>query len=252
MSELVYEKKGNVAYITLNRPQRLNAVSRDLAAELEAALAEYDQDSDLWAAIITGSGEKSFSVGADLKDEKHLVDPEKWEASFVRNLFSVKKPLIAAINGYCLGAGFTIAMACDIRLASENAQLGTPDQKLNTVDCAASILLSQMIPASIAMEILFTGDSISAREAYRVGLVNRVVSPDNLMTAAEKIAAKICQNGPLALKVVKALHRSASSLTIDESVALFEALAYKVLRSEDTKEGVTAFLEKRKPVWQGK
>ena len=252
MTELLYEKREHIASITLNRPQRLNAISRDLAAALEKSLAEYDNDPDLWACILTGAGEKSFSVGADLKDEKHLLDPEKWEAAFVRNLFSIKKPLIAAINGYCLGAGFTIALACDIRIASENARLGTPDQKLNTVDCAASILLSHVIPSSTAMEILFTGDPIDAKEAYRVGLVSRVVPPETLMPEADKIAYKICENGPMALKVCKELDRRARSLTIDESVKLFEAMAYKVLRSEDTKEGITAFLEKRKPVWQGK
>ena len=251
MSELEYEKKDHIAYITLNRPERLNAISRDLAAALEEALAEYDTDPDLWACIVTGAGEKSFSVGADLKDEKHHFDPEKWEAAFVRNLFSVKKPIIAAINGYCLGAGFTVALACDIRIASKNAKLGTPDQKLNTVDCAASILLSHLIPSSTAMEILFTGDPIDAQEAHRVGLVSRIVSPEKLMAEAEKIANKICENGPMALKVCKELDRRARSLTIDESVELFEAMAYKVLRSEDTKEGVTAFLEKRKPVWKG-
>ena len=252
MSELLYEKKEHIAYITLNRPERLNAISRDLAAALEESLAAYDHDPGLWACILTGAGEKSFSVGADLKDEKHLFDPEKWEAGFVRNLFFIKKPLIAAINGYCLGAGFTVALACDIRIASENARLGTPDQKLNTVDCAASILLSHVIPSSTAMEILFTGDPIDANEAHRVGLVSRVVPPETLMTEADRIANKICENGPMALKVCKELDRRSRSMTIDESVELFEAMAYKVLRSEDTKEGITAFLEKRKPVWKGK
>jgi enoyl-CoA hydratase/carnithine racemase len=190
MSELLYEKNEHIACITLNRPERLNAISRDLASALEASLAEYDNDPDLWACIITGAGEKSFSVGADLKDEKHLFEPEKWEAAFVRNLFSIQKPLIAAINGYCLGAGFTAALACDIRIASENAKLGTPDQKLNTVDCAASILLSHLIPSSTAMEILFTGDPIDAAEAHRVGLVSRVAAPEDLMAEAEDIAAK--------------------------------------------------------------
>jgi enoyl-CoA hydratase/carnithine racemase len=252
MTELLYEKNEHIAYITLNRPERLNAISRDLAAALVDSLAEYDNDPDLWACIITGAGDKSFSVGADLKDEKHLFDPEKWEAAFARNLFSIQKPLIAAINGYCLGAGFMVALACDIRIAAENARLGTPDQKLNTVDCAASILLSHVIPSSTAMEILFTGDPIDAKEAHRVGLVSRIVPPEKLMTEAGNIANKICENGPMALKVCKELNKRAGSLTIDESVALFEAMAYKVLRSEDTKEGITAFLEKRKPIWKGK
>jgi len=252
MSELKFEIKQHIAWITLNRPAKLNAISRDLAAALLEALRSYDAQPDLWACIITGAGDKSFSVGADLKDEKHLVEPEKWEAGFVRALFTVQKPLVAAINGYCLGAGFAVALACDIRIASQNARLGTPDQKLNTVDCAASILLSQCIPSSSAMEILFTGDPIDAGEAYRLGLVSRIVPAGQLMAEADRIAGKICENGPLALKVCKRLNRRTRSLTLDESLALFEALAYKTLRSEDTREGITAFLEKRKPIWKGR
>jgi enoyl-CoA hydratase/carnithine racemase len=252
MTDVLYETGEHIACVTLNRPQRLNAISIDLAAALTESLDRYDRDPDLWACIITGAGEKSFSVGADLKDKGFLHDPEKWEAAFVRSLFAIRKPLIAAVNGYCLGGGFTVALACDIRIASEGARFGTPDQKLNTVDCAASILLSQVIPASTAMEILFTGDPIDAKEAHRLGLVSRIVGPDRLMPQAYKIAAKICDNGPMALKVCKQLNQQARSLTIDESVALFEAMAYQVLRSEDTREGITAFLEKRKPVWKGK
>lgn len=252
MSILIYEKAGHVVTITLNRPQKLNAMSRNLASELEKALAGFDDDPELWVAVITGSGDRSFCVGADLKDPEHLVEPEKWEASYMKKLFSVKKPLIAAVNGYCLGGGFTVALACDIRIASENASFGTPDQKLNTVDCAASLLLSHFIPHAIAMEILFTGDPIDAREAYRVGLVNQVTPAAELLSAATKMANKICNNGPLALKACKTLNRKGRTLVIDDGVALFQALVPSVLNSEDTREGITAFIEKRKPVWKGK
>ena len=158
--------------------------------------------------------------------------------------------MIAAVNGYCLGAGFSIALACDIRIASENARFGTPDQKLNTVDCAASVLLSRYIPAAVAMEILFTGEPIEAQEAYRIGLVNRVVPFSELINTSEEFARKICQNGPLALWACKEINKRAHAMAIDDSASLFEALAGNVLKSEDTKEGIMAFLEKRKPRWQ--
>jgi enoyl-CoA hydratase/carnithine racemase len=252
MGILEFETKDRVAWIKLNRPERMNAVSRDLATALLARLAEFDNDPDLWVAVITGSGEKAFSVGADLKDEKHLEASEAWEADYVRRLFSVSKPMIAAVNGHCLGAGLTIALACDIRIASETADFGTPDQKLNTVDCAAALLLSDLMPSSLAMEILFTGDPIDAAEAWRTGLVSRVVPAQDLLTTAELLAEKICGNGPLALRACKEINRKARTLTIDQGTTLFEPLAHKVLNSEDTMEGIVAFLEKRKPVWKGK
>ena len=252
MSILLYEKSGHILTITLNRPENLNAMSRKLAAELISALADFDDDPSLWVAIITGSGDRSFCIGADLKDPEHLKDPEKWESPYMKALFSVKKPMIAAVNGFCLGGGFTVALACDIRISSEKASFGTPDQKLNTVDCAASLLLSHFVPSAIAMEILFTGDPVNAQEAYRIGLINRVVPQDKLLITARQMAEKICGNGPMALRVCKELNRRGRTMTIDEGTALFESLAHQVLNSEDTREGVSAFLEKRKPVWKGK
>jgi len=250
MKELRYDKKGQTAYLTIDRPDNANSISRNLADELLAALADYDDDPELWVAIVSATGEKFFSAGADLKDEKHRDESAEWERNYFKSLFSVRKPLIAAVNGYCLGAGFGLAMACDIRIASENAKFGTPDQKLNTVDCAASVLLSHFIPAAIAMEIIMTGDPIDAAEAYRVGFVNRVVPLDDLMATAEEFAARICANGPLALQACKELNLRSRTLAIDDAAALFAGMADRVLSSEDTIEGITSFLEKRKPVWK--
>ena len=252
METILYDKKGHVAHITLNRPERMNAVSRELARELLDALADFDDDPQLWAAVISGRGEKAFSVGADLRDAGHLKAPEKWEADYVRRLFSVSKPMIAAVSGHCLGAGLAIALACDLRIAADTAGFGTPDQKLNTVDCAASLLLSHLMPSAVAMEILLTGDPIDAETAFRTGLVSRVVVPEKLMATADMLAEKVCGNGPLALSACKALNRHARAMTLEEGTALFEPVANRVLNSEDTKEGVLAFLEKRKPVWKGK
>jgi enoyl-CoA hydratase/carnithine racemase len=247
-----YEKRGHVAYVTLNRPERMNAVSRELARALLDTLDDFAADPDAWVVIISGSGEKAFSVGADLKDPAHFEASEKWEADYVRRLFSVKKPMIAAVGGHCLGAGLTIALACDLRIAADTARFGTPDQKLNTVDCAASLLLSHLMPSAVAMEILLTGDSVDAGTAFRTGLVSRVVPSEDLMATAGMLAEKVCGNGPLALSACKSLNRKARAMTIDEGTALFEPIAHGVLASDDTREGVLAFLEKRKPVWKGK
>jgi len=250
MSMLLYEKKDKIGYITLNRPERLNAMSVELSRRLTAALLDLDNDPDVWVGIVTAAGDKAFCVGADLKDPEHLSGIEEWEADYVKKLTSVKKPLIAAVNGYCLGGGFTLALACDLRIASEKASFGTPDQKLNTVDCYASLALSYFIPSAIAMEILLTGDMISAQEAYRVGLVSRVVPPAELMPTSEMLAKKVCENGPMALRVCKELNKRARYLSLEDSLSLFKALAGPVLKMEDTREGVTAFFEKRPPKWK--
>ena len=249
MSILIYEKKDHIAYITLNRPP-LNTMSVELSRQLIKALHDYDADNDLYAGIITGTGDRSFCAGADLTDPEHIEAGVKWEADYDWQLANIKKPLIGAINGYSLGAGFTLALCCDIRIASEKASLGTPDQKLNTVDAYASIMLSRMIPASTAMEVLMTGDRLSAQEAYRIGLVSRLVPPAELMPAAEAIAKKICNNGPVALWACKELNRRTRYMSLDDSLSLFKSITGPILKMDDTREGITAFFEKRTPVWK--
>ena len=251
MPILLYEKRDHIAIITLNRPDKLNTMSVQLSREVINALHDYDADNNLYAAIVTGTGERSFCAGADLTDPENLEEgAEGWEANYDWQLANIKKPLIAAINGYCLGAGFTLALCCDIRIASEKASMGTPDQKLNTVDAYASIMLSRMIPASSAMEVLMTGDRLSAQEAYRVGIVSRLVPPSELLPTAEAIAKKICNNGPVALWACKEINRRARYMSLDDSLAMFKTIAGPILKMDDTKEGITAFFEKRPPVWK--
>ena len=251
MPILLYEKKDHIAIITLNRPDKLNTMSVQLSREVINALHDYDADNNLYAAIVTGTGERSFCAGADLTDPENLEEgAEGWEANYDWQLANVRKPLIAAINGYCLGAGFTLALCCDIRIASEKASMGTPDQKLNTVDAYASIMLSRMIPASSAMEVLMTGDRLSAQEAYRIGIVSRLVPPSELLPTAEAIAKKICNNGPVALWACKEINRRARYMSLDDSLAMFKTIAGPILKMDDTKEGITAFFEKRPPVWK--
>jgi enoyl-CoA hydratase/carnithine racemase len=251
MAELLVDAHDHVVTFTINRPEKANTISRDFSEALIEALREYDADRQLWVAIITGAGEKFFSAGADLKDERMRHGTHSWEATYFESLFSVSKPMIAAVNGWCLGAGFGIAMACDLRIAATTARFGTPDQKLNTVDCAASVLLSRMIPSAIAMEILFTGEPIDAAEAYRVGFVNKVVPPADLIKTAGEFAARVCANGPLAVAACKRINREAHTLPLAAAAALFARIAEPVLASHDTQvEGIAAFLEKRRPVWR--
>ncbi len=252
MAELLVDAQNHVVTITINRPEKANSISRDFSEELIEAVREYDRNPQLWAAIITGAGDKFFSAGADLTDENLRHDTHQWEARYFESLFSVTKPMIAAVNGWCLGAGFAIALACDLRIASTKARFGTPDQKLNTVDSAASVLLSRMIPRAIAMEILFTGDPIDAYEAYRVGLVNRVVPISELKATAENFAERVCANGPLALAACKKIERETRDLPLAEAAALFASEAERVLASEDTREGIAAHFEKRRPLWRVK
>lgn len=250
MTILLYEKKDHVAYITLNRPEKLNTMSVELSRQLIKALHDYDSDNNLYVCIVTGTGERSFCAGADLTDPEHIEGGVEWEADYDWQLANVKKPLIGAINGYSLGAGFTLALCCDIRIASEKASMGTPDQKLNTVDAYASIMLSRMIPASSAMEVLMTGDRLSAQEAYRIGLVSHIVPPTELIPAAEAIAKKICNNGPIALWACKELNKRTRYMSLDDSLCLFKTITRPVLAMGDTREGITAFFEKRPPVWK--
>jgi len=250
MGILLYEKKDHIAYITLNRPDKLNTMSVELSRQLIKALHDYDNDKDLYAAIVTGSGERSFCAGADLTDPEHIELGVDWEADYDWQLAGVKKPLIAAINGYCLGAGFTLALCCDIRIASEKASMGTPDQKLNTVDAYASIMLTRLMPASSAMEIMMTGERMSAQEAHRLGLVSRVVPASELVPTAEAIAKKICGNGPVALWACKEINRRARYMSFDDALAMFKTITGPVLKMDDTREGITAFFEKRPPVWK--
>ena len=252
MAKVETERRERIYIVRINRPEERNAVDAETAGLLEDAVTVFNEDMGLRVMVLTGAGEVSFCAGADLTDPEHIELGVNWEADYDWQLANIKKPLIAAVNGYCLGAGFTLALCCDIRIASEKASLGTPDQKLNTVDAYASIMLSRMIPASTAMEVLMTGDRLSAQEAYRVGLVSRIVPPSELMPAAEAIAKKICGNGPVALWACKELNRRTRYMSLDDSLSLFKSIAGPILKMDDTREGITAFFEKRPPVWLGR
>ena len=254
-----YEKDGRIATITINRPEAMNAMDRDTAQELAAALQDFDQDEARFVAILTGAGDKAFSAGADLKKMYGRADDgnlrELWDRERQWRLgqrLHVWKPIIAAINGYCLAGGLELAMGCDIRLASETATFGCPEVRWGILHGYGALRLPKTIPLSAAMELLLTGDRISAQEALRLGIVSRVVPPTELMSTARGLADKICANGPLAVRVTKELAWRGLEMSLEEGLRLYAALGALVRASEDAHEGPRAFAEKRQPRFQGR
>jgi enoyl-CoA hydratase len=255
---LIYEKKDDIGILTVNRPDKLNAISNELTAELSHLLDELEKDDKLRVLIITGSGDKAFVAGADIQE---LVDRDARMGRRVsherQEIFSrienLPVPVIAAVNGYALGGGLELALACNIRVCSEKAQFGAPEVKLGIIPGdGGTQRLPRLVGLGRAMEMILTGDFIDAQEAYRIGLVNKVVPPEELMNAAMELAQKIASRPPLAVKYAKeAVNRSQEGDTAS-GFALESYLHALTCTTEDKKEGVAAFLEKRKGKFKGK
>lgn len=253
---LIYEKKGKIAYITINRPEAMNAFDPETYQEFSNALVDFRDDDNLGVAIVTGAGDKAFAAGADIKTIiPYLAErPRYWEKvpTIMRGL-ELCKPLIAAVNGLALGGGLEAVLACDIRIASENARFGVPEVTLGLIPgWGGTQRLPRCIPWAIAAEMLFTGKPISAQEAYRLGLVNRVVPPSELMSAAEAVANDILKVGPLAVKAAKLAMLRGTGVTLEEGLKIEADLTLPLFASEDLGEGRKAFIEKRKPEFKGK
>ena len=252
-----YAKEGRVAIFTIDRPDALNSISLQTNEELYEALANFRDDTELWTGIITGAGEKAFCAGADLKDmipfmKEHRDQPEAFPATPMRGL-ELWKPLIAAINGVALGGGLELALACDIRIASDNARLGLPEVTLGLMPgWGGTQRLPRMIPWCKAAETILMGKPMDAQEAYRIGLVNKVVPLPELMPTAKKWAEAICQAGPLAVRTAKEAMVRGISMSLEDGLRLENTLFARLLGSEDSDEGLRAFAEKRKPVYKGK
>ncbi|HEY82525.1 MAG TPA: enoyl-CoA hydratase/isomerase family protein [Dehalococcoidia bacterium] len=253
-----YQKEGRIAIFTINRPEALNAMNVQAARELHQAMVDFRDDPELWVGIITGAGERAFCVGADIKDmlpflKEHLQNrPWAMPDTPMRGL-ELWKPLIAAINGLALGGGLEIALACDLRIASEKARLGTPEVMLGLIPgWGGTQRLPRMIPQCKAAELLLMGKPIDAQEAYRIGLVNIVVPPEAVMPTAREWAETICQAGPLAVRAAKEAMLRGSGLTLEEGLRLENALEAYLMGTEDFAEGTSAFIEKRKPNFKGK
>lgn len=255
---LIYKKEAPLAFIEINRPEAMNALSNALVEEFDKVFDLVEKDEEIKALIITGVGEKAFMAGADIKEleQRDFIlgrQQSKQRQEVFSRIAEMKIPVIAAINGYTLGAGLELAIACTLRVASEGACFGSPEVNLGIIPGdGATQRLPRLIGFGRAMEMVLTGDFVDAQEAHRIGLVNKVVSKEKLMETATKLAFQIASKAPLAVQCVKeAVNRSME-------VGLYEGLAHEsylhafTCATEDKKEGVAAFLEKRKPNFRGK
>ncbi len=256
---VIYEKKGRLAYVTLNRPERRNAIDGDTSRELLDAFSDFRDDPEVWVAIVTGSGDVAFSAGADLVAMAQAFAGGggglRLDVPFagITRGFECWKPMIAAINGYCLAGGLELALMCDIRIAAEHATFGLPEPKRAIIPAAGGTQrLSRAIPPAYAMEIFLSGERFDAQWALRAGLVSRVVPQEQLMAAAEEVAARILECGPLAVRAIKQAALQGRELPLEEGLRLEGRLAGEVMRSEDAREGPTAFAQKRKPEYKGR
>jgi enoyl-CoA hydratase/carnithine racemase len=255
---ILFEQKDAIAYVTVNRPKVLNALNMATMEELRAAFTAIKGDREIRVAIITGSGEKAFIAGADIGElAKHDVVSAKEYThrgqSVLDLIENLGKPVIACINGFALGGGCEIAMACTMRLASENAKLGQPEVKLGIIPgYGGTQRLPRLVGKGIAMQLVLAGEAISAAEAHRIGLVNEVTVPAELIPRAEAIAQKIIANAPLAVQYAMEAVNKGMEMTLAEGLYLEAVLFGVTCATEDKKEGTTAFLEKRPAQFKGK
>lgn len=255
---LRYETDEKIAYFTIDRPEKHNAIDPETMDELEDKIIQFNEDSSLWVGIITGAGDKAFCAGADLGKMVPKVTGNAIPVAPTRRIYTLKgaevwKPMIAAVNGYCLAAGTEILVGTDIRIAAEHATFGLPEVRWSLIARGgASVRLPRQIPWAIAMEMLMTGEKITAQRAYEIGLVNRVVPMDRLMSTAEEMAYRICRNGPLAVRGVKESVNRTSGLPLATAYEIDFRIAAPVFASEDAKEGPKAFAEKRAAKYEGR
>ena len=254
---LLVEKKENLAYVTINRPEVRNALNADTLNEIVKAVTELENEDDVKVIVFTGAGEKSFAAGADINQlkEKTMLDAlQSGSMSQVYDMIEAcKKPTIAMINGFALGGGCELAMACDIRVASTNAKLGLPELNLAIIPAAGGTQrLARLVGKGKALEMILTGKIIEADEAQAIGLVSEVVSSDELVAKTEEIAEKIISKGPLAVMLAKLSVHHGTETDLKTGL-IIEKLSQAILfESEDKLEGTSAFLEKRKADFKGR
>jgi E-phenylitaconyl-CoA hydratase len=251
MAAVEYVKEGRIAYLTINRPEAMNSLSTEVMHSLNEAMVDFKDNNDLWVAILTGAGDRAFCAGLDIRG--FLSGPGPAEAVTPVRPDNIWKPFIAAINGYCLGGGCELAMMCDIRIASENAEFGQPEVNIGFMPAGGgTVRMPRLIPRAVASEILLTGNRINAQEALRIGLVSRVVAKEKLMDTAKQIANTIIKRGPLGVRAVKEAMIRGYDMTLEEGLALEKGLASYIRTTQDFVEGVKAFAEKRDPQYKAK
>ena len=247
-----------VALVTIDQPELLNCLSEKILEELESVFSQRLKQEDVAAVIVTGAGDKAFVAGADVRELAKL-DPldARLNSSRGHRLMELiegfPKPVIAAINGFCLGGGCELALACHLRLASETAQIGLPEVKLGLIPgYGGTQRLPRLVGKGRAMEMILSGESIGARKAFEIGLVNQVVAPEDLIPGCRALAGKILNNGPLAVRYSIEVMNDGLELPLREATRLEAILFGLICATEDKNEGTRAFLEKRKPKFQGK
>jgi E-phenylitaconyl-CoA hydratase len=259
MSTILYETNGAIARITINRPSSMNAFDLETAHLMAMRFEEFDRDPELRVAIVTGAGDRSFCAGADLKKMhggSHAGGiAELWDYERQQRLgqrLQVTKPVIAAVNGYCLAGGLELALGCDIRICSTTASFGSPEVRWSILHGFGAMRLPHTVGLSVAMEMLLTGERIDAHRAYEVGLVSRVTEPAALLSTAEEIAKKIGQNGPLAIRLTKELALRSLHSHPEDMLRFYGAVTALIHETEDAKEGPRAFSEKRVPQFRNR
>jgi len=256
-STIILEKRKKVALITLNRPEVYNAINEQMIREFGKAIADLNKDEDIHVVIITGVGE-AFQSGADIEELSRMnpIEILKWNQGIVEifdALEKMRQPVIAAMNGFALGGGLELALACTLRVASEKAKMGLPEVKIGIIPGAGGTQrLPRLVGKGIAAEIILTGKMIDAQEAYRIGLVNKVVPHEDLMKVSEEIASEIMANGPIAVSLAKNAIEVGKDLPLNAAIQYAQKNCVTCFATEDMKEGTMAFIEKRPPQFKGK
>ena len=259
---ILFEVRDQIAFVTFNRPESMNAMNRQMMKELVDACRQVEEDAGIRVAIFTGAGEKAFSAGMDLKERSETsfspIERRQQKLSATvqtqtRAVAAITKPTIAAIRGYCVGGGLEFALACDMRVAAADAKLGLAEVKRGLIPGSGG---TQRLPRTVgvakALEICLTGDNVTGAEAQRLGLVNIAVPASDVLKAAEDLAARILRGAPMSVLFIKEAIKKGVELSLDEGYRLESDLSAMIATTEDSKEGPRAFAEKRAPVWKGK
>ena len=259
---VLFEVRNQIAFVTFNRPDSMNAMNRQMTKELVDACKQIEEDHAIRIAIFTGAGEKAFSAGMDLKERSETsfspIERRQQKLSATvqtqtRAVAAMTKPTIAAIRGYCVGGGLEFALACDMRVAAADAKLGLAEVKRGLIPGSGG---TQRLPRTVgvakALEICLTGDNVTGAEAQRLGLVNITVPAGDVMKAAEDLAVRILKGAPMSVLFIKEAIKKGVELSLDEGFRLESDLSALIATTEDSKEGPRAFAEKRAPVWKGK